>query len=296
MKNIEAYMSVKDCMIGRDQEVKSIGNHIIRKRIIWSMLLTKLGRKSKNSYLSRLLTKLSKYEVSTPSLQTHQDNITLQANYIAELRLLMKQTNWSKSDTECYILSGNWFNKWGKYVNFTECFEGKKKRIEMKSEDMESNSEHPGEITNEQLLASNKEFYHNYNNESAQCNTVIKDTAEMNRDYYIITKEIWNYLYELYNGYTLKRDCIYFGKNGIVIPDIMMSKVNVVVINKGILKYKQPKRVYFYSNYTFKQLKIHVMQIFRFMHEKNEYQIRLWKLKVSFTEFIKSYKNTVMLL
>lgn len=154
-------------------------------------------------------------------LKRCKDSLSQQANYVAELLLVMKATNWTKSDKDCYMVSANWFNKWNKHVNFAKYF--KKKQTESAPED--EHAEHPGEIDNRLLLEDGRKFYHNYDFEEARCNFPIRDSAEITKDYYVVAQEVWDYLQPLYGGITLKRDCIYFGKSGIIRPDVMMAKV-----------------------------------------------------------------------
>ena len=233
-----------------------------------------------------------------------QQNISQQAKHVANLIFIQRTTNWTKCDRKCYLITTSWFNKWAEYVDFHKEFNMKKIQLgsvyNQPEDDMQSFStkEYPGEIYNQSLLANERDFYHNYNHLKALCNFGLRDLLEKHRDYNVVSKDIWNYFWGIYGGFEISRDCIPIGANGKISPDITMSKVifiltlkvKIVFIRKYLTQCDPPKRIYFYSNFTFRQLKFNIIQMFKFLHSKTADQLRLWKLSGAFSDFMKYYR------
>ena len=154
-----------------------------------------------------------------------------QAKYIAGLVWILRKTNWTKYEKECYIISARWFDKWAAYVDFPK-YSSKGNLTPLyyttpSGDDINfgTGKEHPGAIDNQYLLAEAKEYYHNFSYLQDKCNFVFRDGLEENRDYYVVTKDIWDYLHSIYGGLALSRDCMYAGVNGRMKIDIKMEKV-----------------------------------------------------------------------
>jgi len=230
-----------------------------------------------------------------------------QAKKIAELIWIFRKTRWNKFEKECYIMSARWFDKWAIYVDFYKYFNVSKGTLTSAyytadNEDLEfsAGKEHPGIIDNQCLIADSKEYYHNFTNPQALCNFILRDSLEENRDYYIVTKDIWDYLHSIYGGMALRRDCIILSPNGRIKIDTKMEKVFLnqsyyekvkITFIKNQQKCESPKRIYFPCNYTFRNLKNHIIQSFKFLHGKDEDSIRLWKPSISFSEFMHYYRS-----
>ena len=171
------------------------------------------------SMLSRLTTQDEKYDNSNPS------SLSAQATYVANLIWIMKKTTWCKYDRKCYLISADWLEKWRKYVQFDEegdCVNNENLEVDLK--------ENPGPIQNQFLIEEDKDFIHNPLCSESPYNFIIKKELKENKEYYVVTKDIWNYLYSIYGGKEIGRDCIYFGANGRIHQDITMLKVIVIPI------------------------------------------------------------------
>jgi hypothetical protein len=224
---------------------------------------------------------------------------------VANLIFIQRTTNWTKCDRKHYLITASWFDRWTEYVDFNKEFNMKKIQLGSVYNQPEDevqllpNKEFPGEISNQCLLANEKEFYHNYNHPKALCNFGLRDLLEQHRDYNVVSKDIWDYCKSIYGGFEISRDSIPTGANGKISPDINMPKVistltlkvKIVFIRKHLTQCDSPKRIYFYSNFTFRQLKLNIIQMFKFLHGKTVDQLRLWKLSGTFSDFMKHYRT-----
>jgi hypothetical protein len=164
-------------------------------------------------------------------------NVVAQAKYVAGLIWVLRKTRWSKLERECYLVSSRWFEKWAAYVDLYRYFnpgKGVLTPLYYSNGGMEDDEvpglgkEFPGAIDNQCLLADGKDYYHNFNTPQAKCNYVLREGLEEGREYYVVTKEIWDYLHKIYGGMTLRRDCIFIGNNGKTKLDIKMEKVRLL--------------------------------------------------------------------
>ncbi len=124
----------------------------------------------------------------------------------------MRKTRWTAFDPECYLLPADWFARWSDYVNT---------QTATKSTLVPG----PGPIDTSVLLSDSKEYYHNFSCHSAPCNNVIRESMEEGKDFYVVSRDIWSYLFNIYGGTPLKRENIYVGPNGRLKPDIKLEKV-----------------------------------------------------------------------
>lgn len=177
--------------------------------------------------LSQLSLRRVKLNEDSP-LQTTEEytrkDLAQQAKYVAELIVIMKKTNWSMYDRECYLISSDWFTKWAGYVGLPRYLNNIDTITDLKLKNAETNTiqSHPGPIDNEALIANTKGLlFHSQGNNKL----VLRENLEENKDFYVLTKDIWNYLYFLYGGTAIQRDCIILGGNGRIKKDIKMLKV-----------------------------------------------------------------------
>lgn len=189
-----------------------------------------------DDYFHKIITQLSQKRIKVEERKEPQSaelsgwNLSYQAKYVSNLIFTMKKTNWTKYDRECFLVSIDWFNKWAQYSNFFRYFnasEGKLNYYNIEDQDKENQSENngPGRINNLILMVDQKEYYRNFSHRKAKCNYALKDTLEEQKDYYVLTKEIWNYLHTIYGGDEFARDCIFLNINGRIKSDIKMLKV-----------------------------------------------------------------------
>ncbi len=62
-------------------------------------------------------------------------------------------------------------------------------------------------------------------------------------------------------------------------------------IKRGQLTCESPKIIYFPCDYTFRQLKQHLISSFKFLNGKPEGELRLWRLAAPFSEFMFYYRQ-----
>eukprot|EP00826_Nyctotherus_ovalis_P020206 TRINITY_DN16327_c0_g2_i3.p1 TRINITY_DN16327_c0_g2~~TRINITY_DN16327_c0_g2_i3.p1 ORF type:complete len:254 (-),score=19.34 TRINITY_DN16327_c0_g2_i3:15-776(-) len=174
-------------------------------------------RKHRTTYFSGLVSALSRREavLKAPVLAASGGSgasRAQQATHVANLIFILRTTNWTRCDRRCYLVTTEWFDRWSEYVDFSKHFNMKKVQLgsvytqAQESAEAIVSDEYPGEIGNQCLLANEKEFYHNYGHPKALCNFVLREPLEENRDYYIVTKDIWDYLRSIYRGFELPRD------------------------------------------------------------------------------------------
>jgi len=154
-----------------------------------------------------------------------------QARHVASLIAVMRRTKWTKFDKELCILSARWFEKWSNYVRFDKYFNASKGQLKLyyfnshDANEADSTHEPPGPIDNQTLLMESKEYYHNLCHPNATCNHILRESLEENRDYYVVTREIWEYLCGIYDGTKVHRHNIFIGPNGKMYPDIKLERV-----------------------------------------------------------------------
>jgi len=132
---------------------------------------------------------------------------------------MMHRTRWTSLDRDCYIIPAKWFSRWDDYVKGSGDIKGLSGAERLS----------PGPIDNQSLLMDSKEYYHNYSCSAAACNHILRESLEENRDYYVVSREIWEYLFNTYGGLELRRENIYISPNGKTRPDIKLEKVNSVL-------------------------------------------------------------------
>jgi len=118
-----------------------------------------------------------------------------------------------------YILSKKWHRTWKKYV-------GAVSRKPQNNKNWEPRV-HPGPMTNEDILVS-EDFYRSDDPEDV-CNTPLKNSVKLRTDFKVITKQQWDFLYNLYGGTPIIKEmynpehCVFFK------VDINFQKMNLTV-------------------------------------------------------------------
>ena len=122
-------------------------------------------------------------------------------------------------NTSFYVISQQWLNKWKQYVSYDNV-----------TQDLEPNVQyfgqsHPGKI-NEDLIDDNPKFIplSTYPEDKSFTNVLLRDGLQEGRDYKLITEAAWNYLYNDYQGVTIKRPCRVF-PNGEKQVEVRLKKV-----------------------------------------------------------------------
>jgi len=153
----------------------------------------------------------------------------MEAKHIAKLFKTMNCTRWNNRDSARFIISAKWFAKWKAYIGYDE-FILKSSKGNSGTSMLFLNTTHPGPILNDKLLIDSKECLHDYACQSEICNTALRETAEENKDYYIVTSDIWNYLHNKYTGLAIPRKSISIGSNGSNYYELNLSKVILLYI------------------------------------------------------------------
>lgn len=161
---------------------------------------------------------------------THgKEDLKREALITQNLFATMRKTRWTYFEHSAYIISAKWLNKWKEYVSFDKVVQ--LNRGIAPQNEYPSNPDPasvPGPIDNEGLLLDKKEYFHNFSNFCGIANCIIRDTFEEKRDYYLVSKDCWDYLHRKYGGtYILKRCKVPIDYNGKVKLDIKFFKVNV---------------------------------------------------------------------
>ena len=156
-----------------------------------------------------------------------------EAYYIANLFFLMNKTNWDSSDDEYYILPTQWFIKWKAYTNFDYFIEKNNRQLEITANSTKEevnffkDSEdfikeellnyfetsymthnlglYPGPVSTYSLLIERSSHLVDLDNSENILNYNIKDSFIEGQDFFIVTKNIWNYFKYVYGGLQIKR-------------------------------------------------------------------------------------------
>jgi len=123
--------------------------------------------------------------------------------------MLMKvqcNTRWSDKDNEVFIVPSQWLNYW---------------------KDNGNTKSNLGAISYKEIMRDENEYYHSLEKES-QFDWVLKETVEEERDYYLASKELWEFLHEFHGG----SEAIRYRFRSYTIQkklDIQFSKVHSIV-------------------------------------------------------------------
>ncbi len=151
-----------------------------------------------------------------------------EAKYVALLLKIGGSTNWNQHDRQSYLLPTKWLNRWKKHIEYEE-FVNKHKAVHFGASSAALSSpaqDTPGPITCTEIMADSKEYFHNYSCPEALCNFVIKEGMEEGKDYLTISKELWKYLKNKYDGNPFARYQINIGNNGMKKLDLKLSRVH----------------------------------------------------------------------
>lgn len=104
-----------------------------------------------------------------------------------------------------------WFDKWKSFIEYDELKSFT--QIDTPSSGREPN--YPGPITYKELLADDKEYLHNYSAPERLRDVVIKHSAEEGKNYFVVSKDLYEYLQENYGGEAILRHQLEIGCNGL---------------------------------------------------------------------------------
>lgn len=118
------------------------------------------------------------------SICANRREIKTEAKYIEMLMRVQCKSRWSDQDNEAFIIPSKWLNSWKEHVD---------------SDKTQGLSEKLGPISCKEIILDTEEYYHSLDRES-QFDSILKDTAEEEKDYYIASKELWQSLHNTYGG------------------------------------------------------------------------------------------------
>jgi hypothetical protein len=152
-----------------------------------------------------------------------------EAKYAAMLLKTGNSTSWNEHDRQHYIMQSKWLSRWKKYVEYDEHVIKHKegcKLVKINSGNSQASTyPSPGPITNKQMMLDSKEYYHDFTCSDSIYNNILQDLLEMDKDYHIVSKELWEFLHEKYGGITVARNNIPVGPNGARRLDLKLTKV-----------------------------------------------------------------------
>lgn len=175
-----------------------------------------------NEYFRELMTELSQRnkqlrekiwadKVSFTRPHTQKD----EAAHVSSLFSVTTRTKWTFFDKEVFILPTKWFEKWKAYVNYDGGNNPPMEHIPP-----------PGQISTQSLLLESKDYFHDFSCPNALSNHILRDSMEEKRDFYIVSKDIWEYLHSIYGGQPIQRNRIVIEHNGKTMLDLKLQKVN----------------------------------------------------------------------
>jgi len=151
----------------------------------------------------------------------------------------------------------------------------------------------PGPIPNSALLLDSKEFYHNRKHQSIYTNTPLREELQVGRDYFLICKGIWEFLFRLYGGTEIIRYTVLKGPR-FPIRTAELIKLKTCLMRRGE-HIKYPKFVILGKKSTVMDLKRHVRTLFPHLNQVSSSDMRVWSLKRELTlrEFIESFNQGI---
>lgn len=149
-----------------------------------------------------------------------------EAKYVSLMFKVANCTAWNLRDRQAYVLPAKWFSRWEKYMEYDEPNNKHNKERTNGAETAMS----PGEINAKQLAMDPKEHFHHHASPDALCNVVLQPYMKENRDFYVVSKELWEYLSKKYSGASLMRYYIPMGFNGMTRLDLRLAKVLLLFI------------------------------------------------------------------
>ncbi|CDW84830.1 ubiquitin carboxyl-terminal hydrolase [Stylonychia lemnae] len=217
---------------------------------------------------------------------------------VAQYCYLLNETKWNAFDDEFYVINRRWFDKWKNFVSYDYIVNhvmnlNKPMKDLSINKILNSGCSHPGDVTNKFLIMDQKDFYHHRVDFTNYTNFPIKEDQKLDRDYFITAKGVWKILYNSYDGLEIVRFSIAKDKIGKAYRDALLPKVKIALMRRGE-KLKYPKQLNLQRKQKFKDLKVHLKNIFQFLTDTNLTDIRLWLFsdeEMGLDEFLESYNN-----
>jgi hypothetical protein len=160
-------------------------------------------------------------KIPQPSLPK-DDLLKIEAAHLTMLLSVNARTRWNILDKEVYVIPVCWVNKWRAYALSEEKHNSS---IDVPTENCNKAKEPPGQIQAQSLLVDSKEFFHNHAFPNSPMNKVLRDSLEEKKDYIVVSKDVGEYLYKIYDGQPIIRNRILTSYNGKYKLDIKLEKV-----------------------------------------------------------------------
>eukprot|EP00826_Nyctotherus_ovalis_P025626 TRINITY_DN1987_c0_g2_i1.p1 TRINITY_DN1987_c0_g2~~TRINITY_DN1987_c0_g2_i1.p1 ORF type:complete len:170 (+),score=15.55 TRINITY_DN1987_c0_g2_i1:392-901(+) len=164
-----------------------------------------------------------KLEEQDPYAVASKESPAEQAKRVEVLRAIMENTNWTAQDRLWYAISSEWFSQWSGYISY---FSMPSNNSNSSSLEKTLTPPSPGPINNQSLRVDAREYSRNYYPQRRE-GLMLKETVDEDKDYQIVTQDIWEYLYSLYGGDDLPINSIPLGANARSKKDIKTLKVSI---------------------------------------------------------------------
>lgn len=149
------------------------------------------------------------------SLNLSKREVKAEMKHVENLMKIQCNTRWSDVDNEVYIMPAKWLDYWKEHVNYSNSC--------CSSVNSEINAS-PNPISYKEIMMQSEEYYHSPNSLD-QFKWILKEKAKEEKDYYIVSKELWEFLHKKYGGDEAIRYRIYYHMNSSKKLDIKFSKV-----------------------------------------------------------------------
>jgi hypothetical protein len=227
-----------------------------------------------------------------------QYDLLEQANKYFELRTAMKSSGLSifkevKSLTQVFLIDKHWLQKWKDYVRYSDykrkkkyAYYYKKYKSEPEYSSEEIETKHPGKIINNRLICDFSEF-HNDGDINNPDNYIINFEVDKSNDIKLLSRELWDFFYNLYSGGPMLEIKIVSEKNNITgttkrIIELFLKSFNLVFIprltdlNEDSVNKMKIKPFYYSRAWDYKAFKSKVARAC--YNSENVDNLRLWKI------------------
>ncbi|KAL4511802.1 hypothetical protein ABPG72_012647 [Tetrahymena utriculariae] len=235
----------------------------------------------------------------TQEQEAVKEQLVNQALKFKELWEKFNQDFETSPSTTYFVLSSHWLRNWKKHVSYDRVIKGKEPIYENFAKHGEK-LENANKDLIQTTVDESKEQYYDFSELNEDGSTIIlKPQLQEVQDYAIVDKDIINLLSDSYQNFQVIPRRSFKGPDGKKRIEIYYRKVNLIILNHGLLKDIDGgraksftcKQIQLFSKENQEELKHFLVQIIK-KHQHNQlygYQnqpssinlqtIRLWKLK-----------------
>lgn len=158
-----------------------------------------------------------------------------------QFKLLKKKDEISSDQaagTPAYLVSAKWIKQYYKYILYKQ-FDSNMNRNEIEIAEDHFRVNHPGPITNEDILDSDDHKLNLYGSDTRKemvkeyVDTYLKEDVRSEYDYLIFNEELWNFLFERFGGKPVLR--YYSKKRGYSNVETQLGELRVQFVNSTLL-------------------------------------------------------------